>query len=81
MLQNKRLPKGGSALLLAGAAAAFAYYKYSKMTPEQKENIFGTIKDQGRKLYDQYVPEDVKEMLAGKSKSTDDTSEANSYTG
>jgi len=38
MLRNK------SGLLLAGLAA-FGYYKYTKMTPEQKSSLIGKGKD------------------------------------
>ena len=64
MLQNTKLPKG-SGLLLAGIAA-FAYYKYSKMTPEQKSNLVSDLKGKGQKLYDQYMPSQVKDMFAQK---------------
>ena len=62
MIQN-RLPKGG--LLLAGLAA-FAYYKYSKLSPEDKRNLAGTIKEKGKKLYDQYVPDELKKVFGSK---------------
>jgi len=42
-------------LVLAGLAAA-AYYAYSKMTPEQKENMFGSIKKQGKDLLGKLWP-------------------------
>jgi hypothetical protein len=42
-------------LVLAGLAAA-AYYAYTKMTPEQKENIFGSIKKQGKDLLGKLMP-------------------------
>lgn len=63
MFQNK---KSATPLLLAGLAA-FAYYKYSKMTPEQKQDLTGTIKEKGKKIYDKYVPQSVKDMF-GKNK-------------
>ena len=66
MTSNKKLP--GGALLIAGAAA-FAYYKYSKMTPEEKSKIVEDLKEKGQKLYDQYMPEEVKSMFAKKGAS------------
>ena len=63
MIQNKKFP--GGALLLAGAAA-FAYYKYSKMSEDEKSKLVGDLKDKGQKLYDQYMPEEVKSMFAKK---------------
>ena len=64
MLQNSRLPKG-SGLLLAGIAA-FAYYKYSKMSQEEKTNLVSGLKEKGQKLYDEYMPAQVKDMFAQK---------------
>ena len=61
MNQNKKGPAGG--LLLAGLAA-FAYYKYSKMSSAEKENLVGDLKAKGQKLYDEYMPEQVKSMFA-----------------
>jgi hypothetical protein len=63
MLQNRRPPKGG--LLLAGLAA-FAYYKYSKMSEEQKRNLVSGLKEKGQKLYDQYMPTEIKSMFEKK---------------
>ena len=59
MLFNK---KGG--LLLAGLAA-YAYYRYSKLTPEQKKDLTTKIKDQGKKWYDQIVPGNLKSAFGG----------------
>ena len=53
MLTKKRnyaAPTGG--LLLAGLAA-FAYYKYSKLTPQEKQDLVTNLKDRGRKLWGQ----------------------------
>ena len=46
-------------LLLAGAAA-YAYYKYSKMTPEQKKSLVGNLKQKGKDLMDEYLPGSMK---------------------
>lgn len=54
--------KSSAPLLLAGLAA-FAYYKYNKMSPEQKQELTGNIKEKGKKLYDKYVPQSVKNMF------------------
>ncbi len=64
MLQNKKMPNG--ALVLAGLAA-FAYYKYNKMSDDEKKNLVGGLKEKGQKLYDQYVPEEIKSMFATKA--------------
>ncbi len=62
MIQNK-LPKGS--LLLAGLAA-FAFYKYSKLSPDEKSNLVGTIKEKGKKLYDKYLPDEFKKYFETK---------------
>ena len=46
-------------LLLAGAAA-YAYYKYSKMTPEQRKSLVGNLKQKGKDLMDEYLPGSMK---------------------
>lgn len=71
------IPKGG--LLLAGLAA-FAYYKYSKMSEQEKHDLVNNLKEKGQKLYDQYVPEDVKKMFS-KNGSTGETQFAESHFG
>ncbi len=48
-------------LVLAGLAAA-AYYAYTKMTPEQKENLLGSIKKQGKDLMDKLWPSGMESM-------------------
>lgn len=58
------IPKGG--LLLAGLAA-FAYYKYSKMSEQEKHDLVNNLKGKGQKLYDQYMPEELKKMFKQKS--------------
>lgn len=59
MSQNK---KSAAPLFLAGLAA-FAYYKYSKLSPEEKKDLKGTIKEKGKKIYDKYMPGSVKSMF------------------
>jgi len=76
MIQNKKGPAGG--LLLAGLAA-YAYYKYSQMSSEEKENLVSDLKAKGQKFYDDYMPEQVKSMFA-KSTGTA-TADANPYFG
>jgi hypothetical protein len=55
MLNNKKSVKP---LVLAGLAAA-AYYAYTRMTPEQKENIFGSIKKQGKDILGKLWPSGI----------------------
>jgi hypothetical protein len=59
MIQKK------SALLLAGLAA-LAYYKYNKMTPEEKTKIADGLKQTGKKLMDN-LPGELKNIFAGSS--------------
>lgn len=54
--------KTGS-LLLAGIAA-YAVYKFSKMTSDDKTRLANTIKDQGKKIIDQINPR-LKDKFAG----------------
>lgn len=42
-------------LLLAGLAA-FAYYKYNKMSPEQKKDLKDKVTREGKKLWEQINP-------------------------
>jgi hypothetical protein len=53
MLQFGKFAKSPATLLLAGAAA-FAYYKYSKMSPQQKKDLVGGLKDKATKLFEQF---------------------------
>jgi len=83
MTQNKKGPAGG--LLLAGLAA-YAYYKYSQMSSKEKENLVSDLKAKGQKLYDDYMPEQVKSMFPKSTgAATADTNpyfgEGSSYTG
>ena len=52
---NTKLP----GLIIAGLAA-YAYYKYSKMSAEEKKSMVNNLKEKGKKLYDQYMPGSVK---------------------
>jgi hypothetical protein len=56
--------KGG---VILAAIAAFAYYKYSKLTNEQKRDLVNNLKQKGQKLYDQYIPENLKNKFPGKA--------------
>jgi hypothetical protein len=56
--------KGG---VILAAIAAFAYYKYSKLTEEQKRDLVNNLKQKGQKLYDQYVPQNLKNKFPEKA--------------
>jgi len=78
-----RIPKAG--LILAGLAA-FAYYKYNQMSEEEKRNFADNLKQKGQKLYDDYVPDNVKHMFDNLGKKTSDFTqshfgEGSEYTG
>jgi len=51
--------------LLAGLAA-FAYYKYSRLTQDQKRELADNLKQKGKQLYDQYVTESLKNKIPGR---------------
>jgi hypothetical protein len=55
MLRYGKFVKSPATLLLAGAAA-FAYYKYSKMSPQQRKDLVGGLKDKATKLWEQFAP-------------------------
>lgn len=55
--------KSPGALLLAGVAA-FAYYKYSKMSPDQKKDLVNGLKEKGKKIFGQFMPADKTQTAA-----------------
>lgn len=63
MVNNKKMA-GGAGTLLAAGLAAFAYYKYSKMSEEQKQNMVSDLKEKAQNFYDQYMPAEVKDFFA-----------------
>lgn len=73
MLQRKT---GG--LLLAGLAA-YAYYKYNKMSAQEKEDLVGNLKEKGKKMVDQYLPENLKNIFSKDQKSSSQYSESNAF--
>ncbi|HUR10483.1 MAG TPA: hypothetical protein VM012_03900 [Flavitalea sp.] len=48
-----RKSKGGFGTLLLAGAAAYAYYRYTKMSADQKKDLVNNIKNQGSKIMDQ----------------------------
>lgn len=66
MYNNKKVA-GGAGTLLAAGLAAFAYYKYSKMSEEQKKKLTGDLKEKAQDLYDQYAPAELKDLFAKKA--------------
>ncbi len=55
--------KGGMGSLLLAGAAAFAYYKYSKMSAQEKSELVTGLKEKGKKFYDENIPENVKSLF------------------
>ena len=66
-MSNKKIPSG---TLLAAGLAAFAYYKYSKMSEDEKGKLVGNIKDQAQKLYEEYAPAQLKDLFGKKGPAT-----------
>jgi hypothetical protein len=52
-------------LLLAGLAA-YGYYRYSKMSADEKEKLVGGLKEKGKRFYDEKVPQNVKDLFGQK---------------
>ena len=65
MSNNKRV-SGGVGTLLAAGLAAFAYYKYSKMSEEQRRTMVSDLKEKAQNLFDQYAPPELKDFFAKK---------------
>lgn len=49
--------------LILGGVAAYAYYKYSKMSVQEREDMVNNLKQRGKKLYEDYVPSDLKDTV------------------
>ncbi len=56
MLQNMFGNKKSSGGLLLAGLAAFALYKYSKMSADQKSNLTKNIKEGGKRILGQVMP-------------------------
>ena len=52
-----------SDILVIAGLAAFAYYKYSKLSEEEKRNIVNDIKETGRNIMKEMIPEGIKSFL------------------
>jgi hypothetical protein len=55
------------ALILAGIAGAVAYYMYTSLTEEEKKEMVGNLKEKGKKVYDKYVPDNMKNIVPGQA--------------
>ena len=65
-------------LLLAGLAA-YGYYRYSKMSADEKEKLVGGLKEKGRRFYDEKVPQNIKDMFGQKQQPVNGTPQDNMY--
>ena len=63
MPRLKKIPK--RTLILAGLAV-FAYYKYSRMSEQQKRNLVSSVKRKSKKFYDEYMPANLRNLFAKK---------------
>jgi hypothetical protein len=52
-----------SEVLVVVGIAAFAYWRYSKMTTHEKEKLQADIKDIGEKVIKELLPEGIKSLL------------------
>ena len=52
-----------SDILVIAGLAAFAYYKYSRLSEEEKRNIANDIKETGRNIMKELIPEGIKSFL------------------
>jgi hypothetical protein len=64
-------------LLLAGLAA-YGYYKYSKMSADEKEKLVGGWKEKGQRFYDEKVPQNIKDMF-GQKQAVNGTPQDNTF--
>jgi len=52
------------ALILGGIAGAMGYYLYSQLSEEEKKEVVGNLKQKGKKVYDDYVPDNLKNKFS-----------------
>lgn len=63
--------KKSTGWLALGIAAALAYFKYNKMTPEEKENVKGKVRNAQKNIKDA-LPDELKKALGMKKKMPED---------
>lgn len=54
-----------SDILIIAGLAAFAYYKYSKLTSAEKRKIANDIRETGRNIIKEMIPEEIKGLIPG----------------
>ncbi len=50
-------------VLIVAAIAAFGYWRYSKMTAQEKQKIQSDIKEIGEKAIKELLPEGIKSLM------------------
>ena len=64
--------------LLLACLAAYGYYKYSKMSTDEKEKLVGGLKEKGQKFYDEKVPQNIKDLF-GQKQAVNGTPQENTF--
>lgn len=54
-----------SDILVIAGIAAFAYYKYSKLTQTEKSKIVDDLKETGRNIIKELIPAEIKSFVPG----------------
>ena len=62
-----RLKKVPTGMFVLAGLAAFVYYKYSKLSEEERDTLVADLRETGKKLYDQFVPERLKNLFTKKN--------------
>lgn len=50
-------------ILVVAGLAAFAYYRYSKMTEAERQKIQNDIREIGEKVIKEFIPEGIKSFI------------------
>jgi len=74
------LGKGGPGGLLLAGLAAFAYYKYNKMSPQQRTDMVNNLKEKGKKIFGQFMP-GQQQTASANTATGQHYGEGNQYTG
>lgn len=54
-----------SEVLVIAGLAAYAYYKYSKLSADEKTKIVNDIKETGRNVIKELIPDEIKGFIPG----------------
>lgn len=52
-----------SDILVVAGLAAFAYYRYTKLTEAEKSKIVSDLKETGKNMMKEFIPEGIKGFL------------------